>query len=82
MDVLFFALTAATVFTFRSRSATVSRHVPPGHPFTTAVFIGSCLVVLIATVWNAPVDSLVGYGILLAGVPVFIYWQRKKRAAA
>jgi len=46
------------------------------------VFIGSCLVVLIATVWNAPVDSLVGYGILLAGVPVFIYWQRKKPAVA
>jgi basic amino acid/polyamine antiporter, APA family len=82
MDVLFFALTAATVFIFRSRSKDASRRVPPGHPFTTVVFIGSCLVVLIATVWNAPVDSLVGYGILLAGVPVFIYWQRKKQAAA
>jgi APA family basic amino acid/polyamine antiporter len=82
MDVLFFALTAATVFIFRSRSDEVSPRVPPGHPLTTVVFIGSCLVVLIATVWNAPVDSLVGYGILLAGMPVFIYWQRKKQAAA
>ncbi len=82
MDVLFFALTAATVFIFRSRSEDAARRVLPGHPLTTAVFIGSCLVVLIATVWNAPVDSLVGYGILLAGVPVFIYWQRKKPAVA
>ena len=82
VDTLFFALTAATIFVFRRRDEAVSRHILPGHPFTTLVFIATCLVVLIATVWNAPMNSLVGYGLLLAGVPVFLFWQRKNRMAA
>jgi len=80
-DTLFFALTAATIFVFRSRSEIPANRVLPGHPFTTIVFIATCLVVLIATVWNAPVNSLVGYGILLAGVPVFMFWRRKNETA-
>ena len=82
VDTLFFALTAATVFVFRRRSEIPSARILPGHPFTTIVFIATCLVVLIATVWNAPVNSLVGYAILLAGVPVFLFWQRKNRTVA
>jgi APA family basic amino acid/polyamine antiporter len=79
VDTLFFALTAATIFVFRRRSEATSARILPGHPVTTIVFIATCLVVLIATVWNAPVNSLVGYAILLAGIPVFLFWRRKNR---
>jgi basic amino acid/polyamine antiporter, APA family len=82
VDTLFFALTAATVFVFRGRSEVPSARILPGHPFTTIVFIATCLGVLIATVLNAPVNSLVGYAILLAGVPIFLFWQRKNRTVA
>ena len=33
-------------------------------------------IAIIATVWNAPMNSLIGYGILLAGIPAFFYWRR------
>jgi APA family basic amino acid/polyamine antiporter len=82
VDLVFFALTGAAVFVFRRRSDAPLSAVVPGHPLTTIVFVGSCVAVLVATVWNAPVNSLVGYGIMLAGLPVFLYWQRQKRRPA
>jgi APA family basic amino acid/polyamine antiporter len=51
----------------------------PLHPFTTALFVGACFITVVATVWNAPVNSLIGYAILAAGVPAFLYWRRANR---
>ena len=78
VDVIFFGLTGAAVFVFRRRSTEAAKTVVPGHPFTTVVFVAACVVVVIATVWNAPVNSLIGYAILLAGVPAYLYWRRAK----
>jgi APA family basic amino acid/polyamine antiporter len=36
---------------------------------------------VVATVWNNLANSLIGYAILLAGVPACLYWQRKNRSA-
>ena len=77
VDLIFFALTGAAVFVFRSRSGAGEASVAPGHPFTTIVFVTACVLVIAATVWNTPIKALIGYAILLAGVPAFLYWQRK-----
>ena len=53
----------------------------PGHPFTTGFYVLACCAVVIATVANNPVNSLIGYAILAAGIPACLYWQRKNRAA-
>ena len=80
VDLIFFSLTGAAVFIFRRRSGEPVRSVVPGHPFTTIVFVASCIIIVIATVWNAPINSLIGYAILLAGVPAFLYWRRASRS--
>jgi APA family basic amino acid/polyamine antiporter len=80
VDLLFFALTASALFVFRRRSEGRPQGVVPGHPLTTIVFVVSCVAVLVATVWNAPLNSLIGYGILLAGVPAYLYWRRTAAA--
>ena len=80
VDLIFFGLTGAAVFIFRRRSEEPARSVVPGHPFTTLVFVASCIVVIVATVWNAPLNSLIGYAILLAGVPAYLYWRRTNRS--
>jgi len=82
VDLIFFALTGAAVFVFRSRSGAGEASVVPGHPLTTIVFVTACVLVIAATVWNAPTNALIGYAILLAGVPAFLYWQRKKERPA
>jgi APA family basic amino acid/polyamine antiporter len=82
VDLIFFALTGAALFVFRRRPGAETSNVVPGHPFTTVLFVASCILVILATVWNAPFNALIGYAILLAGVPAFLYWQRKKDRSA
>lgn len=76
VDLIFFGLTGASVFIFRRRSKKSSGSVVPGHPFTTLTFIAACIFVVVATVWNAPMNSLIGYSILLAGIPAYFYWRK------
>lgn len=85
MDFLFFGLTAATIFVFRRRvpgpgtEASAGYRVP-GHPVTTALFVAICWWVVGNTIYRYPQNSLVGFGLLLAGIPVYWFWSR--RAAA
>jgi APA family basic amino acid/polyamine antiporter len=83
VDFIFFGLTGAALFVFRHRDG--DRPVVfkvPLHPFTTGLFVFACVVTVIATVWNNLANSLIGYAILLAGVPACLYWQRKNRTGA
>ena len=83
VDFIFFGLTGAALFVFRHRSQgqKVAFEVP-GHPFTTGFFVIACWTVVVATVVNNPINSLIGYAILAAGIPACLYWQRKNRRAA
>ena len=67
------------MFVFRRRDP--DQKVPfkvPGHPFTTAFFVIACWTVVIATVVNNPLNAMIGYAILGAGIPACLYWQRSK----
>jgi len=80
VDFIFFGLTGAALFVFRRRDpAQPVAFKVPLHPLTTALFVGACAVTVVATVWNNLANSLIGYAILLAGVPACLYWQRRKR---
>jgi APA family basic amino acid/polyamine antiporter len=82
VDFIFFALTGAALFVFRRRDPGQQvAFKAPLHPLTTSLFVAACAITVIATVWNNPKNSLIGYAILAAGVPACLYWQRKNRAA-
>jgi APA family basic amino acid/polyamine antiporter len=83
VDFIFFGLTGAALFVFQRRDPNQPvAFRAPAHPFTTGLFVAACIVVVIATVWNNPINSMIGYTILLAGVPACLYWQSKNKAAA
>ena len=71
MDFLFFGLTAATLFVFRRRDGRPA-YATPLHPFSTALFVAVCWLVVGNTIWRYPGNTLIGFAILLAGIPV--YW--------
>lgn len=90
MDFLFFGLTATTIFVFRRREIPASRNREgvrypgekimyrmPGHPVTTVLFVTICWWVVANTIDRYPENSLIGFAILLAGVPVYWMWSRK-----
>jgi APA family basic amino acid/polyamine antiporter len=81
VDFIFFGLTGAALFIFRRRDPDQKvAFKAPLHPITTGLFVAACAITVVATVWNNPINSLIGYAILLAGVPACLYWQHKNRA--
>ena len=81
VDFIFFGLTGASLFVFRRKFGSVHEGFSaPGHPVTTGLFVVACFAIVVATVVNNLVNSLIGYTILLAGVPAFLYWRRANAA--
>jgi basic amino acid/polyamine antiporter, APA family len=82
VDFIFFAMTAASLFILRRRqigSDTVTYRVP-GHPFTTILFVLSCIGIVGSAIIASPLNSAIALGIMLAGLPVYCYWSRFRRA--
>nr|WP_294848261.1 amino acid permease [uncultured Sphingomonas sp.] len=78
VDFIWFGLTGAALFIFRKRDrGDPAGFRAPFHPFSTGLFVLSCAVIVIATIVNYPVNSIIGFAIVLAGVPVCRYWQRQ-----
>lgn len=85
MDFLFFGLTATTIFVFRRRAAqgamnTSQGYRVPGHPVSTALFVAVCWWVVGNTIYRYPKNSLIGFALLLAGIPVYWFWSRSALA--
>ncbi|NNC28228.1 amino acid permease [Longimicrobium terrae] len=78
VDWVFFALTGAALFVFRRRAGDGDDGARvPFHPLTTGLFVAAAALIVIATVVEAPVNSAVGLGIMLAGLPVYLLWRRR-----
>jgi basic amino acid/polyamine antiporter, APA family len=82
MDFLFFGLTATTIFVFRRRAARGEMNGSdgyrmPGHPVSTAMFVAICWWVVGNTIYRYPRNSLIGFVLLLAGIPVYWFWNRR-----
>jgi basic amino acid/polyamine antiporter, APA family len=82
VDFIFFGLTGLSLFVFRRRIQEAAQFRTPGHPVTTALFTLACWLVVIGTFAKAPKDSLVGLGILLAGLPAYWFWRRSNTSAS
>jgi APA family basic amino acid/polyamine antiporter len=85
VDFIWFGLTGLSLFIFRRRAvsggrdAAASAFKVPGHPYTTALFVAACWLVVLSTVYKYPVNSAIGFVIVLAGIPASYYWSRRQR---
>ena len=83
MDFVFFGLTATTLFVLRKRAAASgpqeSGFRVPGHPWTTLLFVAASWLVVANTIYRYPANTLLGFAILLLGVPVYWLWRRQRR---
>ena len=75
---LAYALAGAGVIVLRIRKPNLPRpYKALGYPYVTVIFVFLATVLLINTLIEDPRDSLVGAGIMSAGIPLYFYWKRK-----
>ncbi len=83
VDFIFFGITAASLFVIRRHQLGTPNafgvYRTPGHPFTTAIFVLSCLGIVVSALFASPRNSAIALCIMLAGLPVYYFWSRFKR---
>ena len=78
VDFIWFGLTAASLFVFRRRSRDSENENyfrVPGHPVTTALFVGACALIVLGTIYKYPLNSSIGLIIVVTGIPVYFFWR-------
>jgi APA family basic amino acid/polyamine antiporter len=76
---LFYMIAGSTVFVFRRREPEVDRpYRVLGYPVVPAVFILASAALLYYTFTDNLANSAAGCLVILAGVPVFYYFARRR----
>ncbi|MBN1273345.1 MAG: amino acid permease [Candidatus Aminicenantes bacterium] len=76
--VIFFAAGGLAVLVLRYRQPKTPRPYKTwGYPVVPLFFVLINLAVLINTLYNQPMKSLIGLGILVVGLPAYMYWKNK-----
>ena len=71
---IFYALITSTVFLFRSRYPDMARPYRTwGYPIVPIIFLLVTAWLLIQTLYDDPIQSLLGIGLILLGLPVYYY---------
>jgi APA family basic amino acid/polyamine antiporter len=51
-----------------------------GYPVLPAIFVLFCIALVIVTIIQNPRDAGIGLGLVLIGIPFYLFWNRKKEA--
>jgi len=80
-DWIFFGAAGASVFVFRRRIPLAERaegvFATPGYPLIPGLFVAASVLIVGSVIWTNPLRSGIGLGLLLAGVPAYMFWSRK-----
>jgi APA family basic amino acid/polyamine antiporter len=86
-DWIFFGLTVAGLYRLRTldaRGADPRERVGflvPGYPWTPALFVAAAILVVVSAILANPRNAAIGTGLLLLGIPVYLWWRRPRLSA-
>jgi basic amino acid/polyamine antiporter, APA family len=81
MSWLWFAVAALAIFAYRRAEPDAQRPFhTPGYPVTPILFVLAALVIVVNTIVAQPVQSTIGLGIALLGVPAYFVWASRQRS--
>jgi len=72
----FFGMTGVAFILLKKRGKISSKFRAWGYPFTVIVFIATTAYLLVSTLMENPLDSLIGLGIAALGIPVYFLSRR------
>ena len=77
---ILYAMATASVFVFRRRDlvATAPAFAVIGYPWVPGLFVVTALVLLAATLFQSPRESLLGLGIIVLGIPFYRHWTKNR----
>jgi APA family basic amino acid/polyamine antiporter len=80
-DWTFFSLAAASLFVFRRRVPLADRpagtFATPAYPLVPGLFLAVALLIVGSVLWSYPVRSGIGFGLLVLGLPAYLFWSRR-----
>jgi APA family basic amino acid/polyamine antiporter len=81
-DWIFFGAAGASLFVFR-RAIPLSERpegvfAVPGYPWVPGLFVAVAVLIVGSVLWTNPVRSGLGFALLAAGVPAYLYWNRQR----
>lgn len=75
---IFYGATALGVFILRVKMPDAHRPYKAwGYPIVPAFFVLFCVALVIVTLVTKPREALMGLGLMLSGIPFYVYWNRK-----
>jgi APA family basic amino acid/polyamine antiporter len=80
-DWIFFGASVATLFVYRRREGAPERFRTPLYPALPALFVLAAVYVVASSVASNPKNAAIGAGLILIGVPVFVFWRRRAGSA-
>jgi APA family basic amino acid/polyamine antiporter len=77
---IFYTMAVAAVFVLRRKFPDKPRPYRAwGYPVVPIVFVLTYVWLLTTTLYGAPVRSAIGLAVIALGIPVFWYWERRRR---
>ena len=73
---IFYGLGAAALFVYRRREPKAP-FLTPGYPLTALLFVGASAYIVLSTLVGQPRRGAIGIGIVLLGVPAYLFWRKK-----
>jgi APA family basic amino acid/polyamine antiporter len=76
---IFYGMGAFGVFVLRRKMKDVERPYKAfGYPVLPAIFVLFCIALVIVTIIQNPRDAGIGLGLVLIGIPFYLFWNKKK----
>jgi APA family basic amino acid/polyamine antiporter len=76
-DWIFFGLTVVGLFIYRSRGGDPPPFRAPGGIWVPGFFVAAAAYVVASSVGANPGNAVIGTGLILLGVPVYVYWKSR-----
>jgi APA family basic amino acid/polyamine antiporter len=78
----FYALAVAAVFVLRRTRPDMPRPYKTwGYPIIPLLFLVASFGMVLNALWTNPVDTGITFAIMLAGIPIYYVWMRRRYAA-
>ena len=78
---ILYGMTAAAVLVLRAKRPDLHRpYRTLGYPLVPLLFVLGAVILIVSTFFDRRRESLMGVGLMAAGLPFYFYWKRKKQA--